>query len=132
MSANHHRVSVEGQYLGQLTAWLEHEGANVLEREGLSNVAAPRVRGQMCASCACKPGTVPNGCVQTQMDMLKAVVEGAPFLCHAPNNGDLCQGWVHARAAHVARPLPTPVQQMAAEWDFSPPDRAATIPTEGS
>lgn len=34
-------------------------------------------------TCACQPGSVPNGCLQTQLDFLKAAAEGMPFLLAA-------------------------------------------------
>lgn len=82
----------------------------------------PMLRDEMCKTCACQPGAVPNGCLQTQMDFLKAVVEGGRFLCHAPNDGRMCAGWVRARAELVANPLPPEVQKLVAKYEYSPPD----------
>lgn len=80
------------------------------------------LRAEMCKTCACQPKTVPNGCLQTQMDFLKAATEGRPFLCHAPKDGRMCAGWVRARAELVANPLPTEAMKLIERWDYSPPD----------
>ncbi len=118
----HNRVSEEGRQLGRLTAAMADRGRAILESQGLSGIALPGLRDEMCASCACRPGTVPNGCLQTQLDLLKTVVEGKPFLCHAPHDGKLCAGWAGARAEHVARPMPAAVVAMTEAWNYSPPD----------
>ena len=86
------------------------------------DVTAPTLRAEMCTTCACKAGSVPNGCLQTQLDFLKAAAEGRPFLCHAPLDGKICAGWVRARAELVARPLPAQVLAMLAKHDYSAPD----------
>lgn len=76
----------------------------------------------MCKTCAGKPGSVPNGCLQTQMDLMKSAVEGQPFLCHAPKDGRLCVGWVRTRAGLVVNPLPLQVAALLAQHGYSPPD----------
>jgi hypothetical protein len=125
MSATeHHRVSAEGRLLGSVSARLAEQGHQRLATLGVAKVQAPALRGEMCVSCACRPGTVPNGCLQTQLDFMKAVIEGVPFLCHAPNDGRLCHGWVGARAETVARPLPEFLQKKLGEWEFTPEDPA--------
>jgi len=91
---------------------------------GLDGAQAPRLRSEMCKTCACQPGSVPNGCVQTQMDFLKAAAEGTPFLCHSPKDGRLCAGWVRVRAQLVATPLPAQLLALLAKHEFSPPDDA--------
>lgn len=118
----HNRVSEEGRQLGRLTAAMAERGRAILESQGLRGIDMPGLRDEMCASCACRPGTVPNGCLQTQLDLLKTVVEGKPFLCHAPHDGKLCAGWAGARAEHVARPMPAAVVAMTEAWNYSPPD----------
>lgn len=112
------RVTPEGQVLGRLSVWMEKRGRVRLAPFDLDQF--PRTRGEMCASCACRPGTVPNGCMQTQLDLLKAVVEGVPFLCHAPKDGRMCAGYLSVRAEHVARPIPKEIEAVVREWDFSP------------
>lgn len=124
-AADHHRVCDAGKKLGSFSAYLAAQGRQRLAAAGLASVEAPRLRAGMCASCACRPATVPNGCLQTQLDFLKSVVEGVPFLCHAPKDGKLCAGWVAVRAETQARPLPQALEQAAREWQFSPEDDAA-------
>ena len=118
----HNRFSKEGRQLGRLTSAMAERGRAILESQGLSGIALPGLRDEMCPSCACRPGTVPNGCLQTQLDLLKTVVEGKPFLCHAPHDGKLCAGWAGVRAAHVALPLPAAVVAITNAWEYSPPD----------
>jgi len=108
--------------MGKNSARMAEIGRVRLEATGLTDLNLPMLRDDMCPSCACRPGTVPNGCLQTQMDFLKAVVEGKPFLCHAPNDGRMCAGWVRARAEHVVCPMPPEVQALIAQWEFTPPD----------
>lgn len=118
----HPRVSEEGQLFGAYMALLANEGRRRLNELGVASLETPGSRGEMCASCACREGTIPNGCAQTQMDVLKAVVEGGRFLCHAPNDGRMCAGFLAARAAHVAKPIPQALQKHANAWEYSPPD----------
>lgn len=118
----HHRVTPTGQALGKSAARMAELGRRRLESAGLTGLNLPTVRDEMCASCACRPGSVPNGCLQTQMDFLKAVIEGTPFLCHAPRDGRMCAGWIRARAQHVAEPVPAAVQALVARWEYSPAD----------
>lgn len=76
---------------------------------------------ERCRTCAFRLGTVPNGCVTTQMDALKCAIEGIVFLCHerpmdGPNcpivDGSLCAGW------RLLRPEPgAPTRK--AFWPFS-------------
>lgn len=108
--------------MGKSAARLADIGLARLQSLGLDTVSAPMLRDEMCKSCACRPGTVPNGCLQTQMDFLKAVHEGKPFLCHAPQDGKMCAGWVRARAELVANPLPSAVVAILDKWEYSPPD----------
>lgn len=118
----HSRVTKEGQALGQLAAHYAKRGRQRLETEGLVDLKLTMLRDEMCKTCACQLGTVPNGCLQTQLDFLKTVVEGKPFLCHAPHDGRMCAGWAGARAEHVANPLPQVIQKALSEWEYSPPD----------
>ena len=98
------RVTPQGQAMGKNATRLAALGLQRLQTEGLADVQAPMLRAEMCKTCACQPNTVPNGCLQTQMDFLKAATEGRPFLCHAPKDGRMCAGWVRARAELVANP----------------------------
>lgn len=108
--------------MGKSAARLAELGRQRLESLGLADVKAPRLRDEMCKTCACQPGTVPNGCLQTQLDFLKCAHEGIPFLCHAPKDGKLCAGWVRARAELAANPLPDPVADLLTKHELSPPD----------
>lgn len=108
--------------MGKNAARLAELGQRRLEAAGLTRLNLPSMRDEMCKTCACQPGTVPNGCLQTQLDFLKAVVEGEKFLCHAPKDGRLCAGWVRARAEIVANPPPAEVQALLSQWEYSPPD----------
>lgn len=110
--------------MGQSAARLADLGRASLVEMGLDGVQGPGLRGEMCKTCACKPGSVPNGCLQTQLDFLKAAAEGHPFLCHAPKDGSLCVGWVRVRAQLVATPLPAQLLALLAKHEFSPPDDA--------
>jgi hypothetical protein len=118
----HSRVTPQGQAMGKSAARLAERGRAMLVDMGLESVRAPRLRAEMCKTCACQPGSVPNGCVQTQLDFLKAVAEGVPFLCHSPKDGRMCVGWVQARVALVANPLPPQILAVLAKHEFSPPD----------
>lgn len=109
------RVSPEGQIFGRWMARMDKIGRLALE--------GPDLR---CASCAFREGTVPNGCMQTQLDVLKAVCEGVPFHCHAPRDGRLCAGFVSARLVAATHPVPKELQEIAARWTFSPPDEETT------
>ena len=116
------RVTQQGQAMGALTAKLANRGLRRLESMGLAAVEGAGLRGQMCKTCACRPGSVPNGCLQTQLDFLKAAAEGEKFLCHSPMNGKLCAGWAQVRAELVANPLPKRVIALIDKHEYSPPD----------
>lgn len=128
MDDEHHRVSAGGKALGRITAKAAELGRSRLEANSLVGLGLPGLRDEMCASCACRAGTVPNGCLQTQMDLLKTVVDGVPFLCHAPKDGRMCAGWAGVRAHHVAHPLPEAVIDLVNAWDYSPSDET---PSDG-
>jgi hypothetical protein len=116
-ATDHSRVSPEGRAMGEQQARMIRRALSELEREGEPD--------ERCKSCAFREGTVPNGCLQTQMDVLKCVIEGVPFLCHqADRNGAACHGWFAARVAlhraEQARGVKLGVT--SCPWDFSPPD----------
>lgn len=111
--------------MGKNAARLADLGRQRLRELGLASVKAPLLREAMCKTCACRLGTVPNGCLQTQMDFLKAAADGVPFLCHAPRDGKLCLGWLRVRAELVANPLPPKAMALIEKWDYSPPDDEA-------
>lgn len=116
------RVTKQGQEMGANAAKLAEIGGARLKSYGLDSLEFQNLRADMCKSCACRHGTVPNGCLQTQMDFLKAAAEGKPFLCHAPNDGKMCAGWVRVRAELVANPLPKQAMELLAKWDYSQPE----------
>jgi hypothetical protein len=120
--SGHSRVTKSGRALGEISAVLAEFGRERLEEFGLANVKGPALRDGMCKTCACQLGSVPNGCLQTQMDFLKSAAEGRPFLCHSPANGSICAGWVRARAEVVAEPLPQGLMDLLGKWEYSPPD----------
>lgn len=122
MTEKHYRVTPAGKAMGKNAARLADQGRQRLQALGLDSVKAPMLRDSMCKTCACRLGTVPNGCLQTQMDFLKAAADGVPFLCHAPRDGALCLGWMRVRAQLVANPLPPQAMALIAKWDYSPPD----------
>lgn len=118
---DHMRVSPEGRVLGERMASLADRALVVLAAEGESD--------ERCKSCAFTAGTVPNGCLQTQMDVMKAVVENVPFNCHqADRKGWPCHGWYAVRAViNVTEKAKGALldQVGPCPWDFSPPDQPA-------
>jgi uncharacterized Zn-binding protein involved in type VI secretion len=118
----HSRVSPKGQAMGRSAVRLADLGLKRLQSLGLDTVEAPMLRGEMCKTCACRPGVVPNGCLQTQLDFLKAAHEGKPFLCHSPKDGRMCAGWVRVRAELVANPLPAGAVALLDKWEYSQAD----------
>jgi len=122
----HSRVTPKGQAMGKNATRLAALGQMRLEVAGLTGMKLPMLREDMCKTCACRPGVVPNGCLQTQLDFLKSAHEGKPFLCHAPKDGRMCAGWVMVRAELVANPLPLQAVELLTKWDYSPPDDAPT------
>lgn len=125
---DHSRVTPQGRAMGKSSARLAELGRAHLAALGLDAVKAPGLRDEMCTSCACRAGTVPNGCLQTQLDLLKAASDGQPFLCHAPMDGRICAGWAGVRAQLGITPLPAPVVGLLARHDYSTldPEGAAT------
>jgi hypothetical protein len=113
---DHKRVSAEGRAIGEQTAKLSDRAIAILVAEGETD--------DRCKSCAFRLGTVPNGCIQTQMDVMKAVIEDVPFLCHqADRKGFPCHGWYAARVQlnRVER-IKGKFEVEKCPWEFSPPD----------
>lgn len=111
---HHPRMTPEGMALGEQIVALTEPGIRRLAREGEPD--------QRCASCAFRAGTVPNGCPQTGMDAIKAVMEGVVFTCHmSPGMQTPCHGWYAART-EVVRRVKTGIEPIVCDWDFSPPD----------
>lgn len=113
---DHSRVTPEGRLLGFALVRLVEPAVQKLVKDGEPD--------ERCKSCAGSYGTVPNGCVQTQMDFMKALVEDVPFLCHqADRKGWPCHAWYAGRVAIKAAEKRSGVPlNMRAPWDFSPPD----------
>lgn len=114
---DHHRVSPEGRELGAQIVRMTEPMVRRLAQQGEPD--------ERCRSCAFRAGTVPNGCFQTQMDVLKAVVERTPFACHqGDRRGHLCHGWYAAQVVLAVQER-TSGQKLPitkCPWDFSPPD----------
>jgi len=108
--------------MGKSAARLAELGRKRIRSLGLANPGIPKLRDEMCTTCACMPESVPNGCIQTQLDFLKSAVEGLPFLCHAPKDGRVCAGWLAVRAEIVANPMPKEIVALIAKHEYSPPD----------
>ena len=107
---DHSRVTPEGRTVGFQTARLTEPAVADLVDQGEPD--------ERCKTCAGRYGTVPNGCLQTQGDFIKAVIEDVPFLCHqADRKGAICHAWYAARHASGGKTGTVP-------WEFSPPDEA--------
>lgn len=116
---DHKRVSPEGRALGvQMADMADRATAFLHQRDGEDD--------ERCKSCAFTHGTVPNGCLQTQMDVMKSVVEKIPFFCHqSDRKGWPCHGW-YAVSALIQENEKTKgrlIDQVGpCPWEFSPPD----------
>ena len=68
-----------------------------------------------CLSCAFRAGTFANGCLTTQADANKCVLERIPFFCHHKSNGfvnlSICAGYL-LLAGKESEPVKVP-------WEFS-------------
>lgn len=112
MEYDHHRVSPEGRAIGSQLVRLVEPVIKHLEAHGDSD--------ERCKSCAFRAGTVPNGCLQTMMDAVKAMSEQKPFYCHVERYVDgtnkLCAGWLATQWGAADH------EPVACSWEFSPPD----------
>lgn len=113
---DHWRVCEVGKKAGEIMASAADIGFAILEAAGEPV--------ECCKSCAFRRGTVPNGCAQTQTDVMKAVLEGKSFMCHVNTieggMRDICQGWFAARQHPNIKD-----KSILCNWEFSPPDDAA-------
>lgn len=105
---DHSRVSPEGKAAGKEMSRFAEMSVAILELEGEPD--------DRCKTCAFREGTVPNGCIQTQADAMKAVAEGVPFTCHQ-RPGWPCHGWYAIRTQMKGKKRKMP-------WPFSPPDNS--------
>lgn len=114
---DHSRVCPKGRALGSQLVQITEPWVAELASQG-----EPDMR---CKSCAFRAGTVPNGCLQTQMDALKAVVEDVPFQCHQHDRrGSICHGWFAARVGITANEEAKGSFPVASvPWEFSTPDK---------
>lgn len=112
----HNRVSPQGQQLGEQMARLCDQEVKKLIQQGEYQ------EDERCASCAFRHGTIPNGCLQTQMDALKCVLEHQAFFCHAVEapGTKVCAGWFASVQAAKKQP------KVECPWPFSPPDAPET------
>lgn len=107
---DHKRITPEGKACGEKTARHVERAVAHLITEGEPD--------ERCLSCAGRAGTVPNGCIQTQADFVKAVIEDVPFLCHAKKGKHICHAWFALRhAANMAGQ-----KSVKVPWEFSPGD----------
>lgn len=116
---NRNRVTPEGKACGFQMVRLTEPAIAALAAEGEPD--------ERCTSCAFRLGTVPNGCLQTQSDAMKAVIEGVPFLCHQHDRKEMpCHGWFAARVAiKRAEKARGTKLEVTCPWEFSPPDEPA-------
>lgn len=77
--------------------------------DALAKAGAPDIR---CSTCAARPGTVPGGCLVTQADFQKAILENVPFMCHSHmEDGEpdrVCHGWLAARVTTGSKTIRAP------------------------
>lgn len=112
---NRNRVTPEGIAAGAQLVRLTEPTIALLAAQGEPD--------ERCKSCAFRLGTVPNGCLQTQLDALKAVVEHMPFLCHQADRRRMpCHGWFAAQVAIKAAEKTKGALNVKCPWEFSPPD----------
>jgi hypothetical protein len=110
-------VTPEGRALGEQMARMTEPAIAALVAEGEAD--------ERCKSCAFRAGTVPNGCLQTQMDVLKSVIEAVQFNCHQHDKqGQACHGWYAARVAvrRAEGARGNPLGVIECPWPFSAPD----------
>lgn len=101
------RPTPEGIALGENLARLTQPDIDAMVSAGIPD--------NRCASCAFRLGTIPNGCIETQADALKALMEGDPFYCHMqfPLGTVLCFGWYAARESIIGTKPVMP-------WGYTP------------
>lgn len=107
--AERNRRTEEGAELGR------HLARFCDQAEPLARLKVPELPPR-CNSCAFRAGPhAANGSPQTQMDALKCVMEGSPFLCHEPaREGAFCSGWTMFMLA-----AERPEDFREVPWDFS-------------
>lgn len=111
MTITHNKPCDLGRALGENMARF----ADHAEQEWREQMGFVPVR---CASCAFTKGTFPNGCLGTQADATKALMERKPFYCHhkdSHGNLPLCAGWLM-----LGDPSKPPVK---VPWDYTGVER---------
>lgn len=93
------RPTPQGYLLGAVLAAAADRG------EPIARLSDPTMPPR-CKSCAFTQGTIPNGCPETVLDAMGALIETIPFRCHQhfDDDGDpmdICSGWIFAMAAPV-------------------------------
>jgi hypothetical protein len=88
MTLIRNRATPEGRELG------EHMARFCDEAEPKARLRLPELPPR-CNSCALRAGQhLANGSPETQMDVLKCIMEGIEFHCHEPaREGHICSGW---------------------------------------
>ena len=110
---DHSRASPEGRALGEKLVRITEPWVKHLAAEGEAD--------ERCKTCAFRAGTVPNGCIQTQMDAFKALVEKVPFGCH--QRSGICHGWYAASVGiRQNEKVKGPMAMNKVPWEFSPAD----------
>lgn len=115
MSHEHSRVTPEGKRCGERVSRMTDNEVGKLIATG------EWTKDERCATCAFRFGTVPNGCPQTQLDIIKAVLEKQTFCCHVARDGveagqHTCMGWFAAMQGVRTSPA------VECPWPFSDPD----------
>lgn len=108
------RISDCGLRIGKVTRSFSEKGQQILDTENEEY--------NLCKTCAFRKDSVPNGCVQTQMDILKALKEKDSFYCHdTRRKHEVCDGFFAAlllltRHPHIHNKIPE------ANYPYSDPD----------
>lgn len=115
MERQPNRVTPEGRKVGEWISRRCDTEVGKLIAEGEWD------KDERCASCAFRYGTVPNGCPQTMLDVVKSVMEKQTFSCHVARDGyeagvHPCMGWFATMQAVKDKPI------RKVDWEFSKPD----------
>lgn len=84
------RPSPFGRKIGEIIS--RHADAALSERRDIIGV---------CRTCAFRPGSIPNGCESTQLDVIGCVMKNddGNFMCHE-HEGEPCHGYAALRLAN--------------------------------
>jgi len=111
------RPSPEGRMIGEQLARLCDKAEIEIRKQFPDH-------DERCKSCAFRSGTLPNGCLITVMDALKATLECHPFMCHQDFDAkgeptQLCAGFVILMGSTHIGEIPAPIQSIVAKWEYS-------------